>query len=136
MSKTGRAPGGLPPRNGDDRESAPGRKPKRPRLHLMSTEPAGRAGVSMVFESGGREYVWLLEQTTVAELLASLLNGRMRKGGRVVVDAEVTLEPPERKGGQPQLSFAAGHLQTRVPADDTQLKSLRDEIDRYLKQAR
>lgn len=136
MSKTGRAPGGIPPRNGDDRESAPGRKPRRPRLQLRSTEPTGGAGVSMVFEAGGREYVWLLEQTSVTELFASLLNGRMRKGGRVVVEAEVALEPPERKGGQPQISFATGALQTRIPADDVQLKSLRDDIDRYLKRAR
>lgn len=106
-------------------------KPK-PTLTLVRTEPAGPNGILLVYESDGQEHTWLLEQASSMEFMALLMQGRFRKGRRVVVEGEVALEPPDDTEGRPHLCFASGPLESCVPIDRPSLDVLRRDIDRFL----
>lgn len=106
--------------------------PASPNLRLVRTEPDQGAGIRMVFSEGQREVVWLLEETSVMEIMALLLDGRMPLGRRLVLDAAVTLEPPAEKGGNPHLCYTAGSLETCVEVAPGVLATLQRDIDRYL----
>jgi hypothetical protein len=104
----------------------------KPSLKLLRTEPAGPDGIMLVYESHGEEFTWLLEQTSSMEVVALLMQGRFKKGRRVVVEADVALEPPEGKEPRPHLCFTAGPLESCVPVDEAALSDLRKDIDRFL----
>ena len=106
----------------------------KPSLRLVRTEPAGSNGILLVYESHGEEHTWLLEQTTSMEFMALLMQGRFKKGRRVVVEADIALEPPDDKEPRPHLCFTSGPLESCVPIDKTALNDLRKDIDRFLKQ--
>lgn len=106
----------------------------RPTLKLVRTEPAGSKGILLVYESNGEEHTWLLEQTSAMEIMALLVKGRFRDGRRVIVEAEVALEPPDEEEKRPHLCFMAGPLESCVPIDTPTLDSLRRDIDRFLSQ--
>jgi hypothetical protein len=123
-------------REGDTKPAgrAKGRRPEKPTLRLLRTEPVGRDGIMIVYEDlAGGEQSWLMKNTTVQEFLALLLHGNMRGSRRIVAEAEVAVEPPETRGGNPMLCFASGPLVTCVPMDVVALRGLRNEIDRALK---
>jgi hypothetical protein len=105
---------------------------KVPTLRLVRTEPAGPDGILLVYESHGEEHTWLLEQTSSMEFMALLMQGRFKKGRRVVVEAEVALEPPDKELERPHLCFTAGPLESCVPVDRSVLNDLRKDIDRFL----
>ncbi len=86
----------------------------------------------LVYESHGEEHTWLLEQTSSMEFMALLMQGQFRKGRRVVVEADVALEPPDGKELRPHLCFTAGPLESCVPVDRLALADLRKDIDRFL----
>lgn len=102
-------------------------------LKLVRTE-SGVDGILLVYESDGEEYTWLLEQTSSMEFMALLMQGRFQKGRRVVVEADVALEPPDGKEPRPHLCFATGPLESCVPVDKAALSDLRKDIDRFLDQ--
>ncbi len=104
----------------------------KPTLRLVRTEAAGADGILMVYESGGQEHTWLLEHTSSIEVMALLMRGRLKNGRRVVVDAEVALEPPDVDEERPHLCFTAGPLESCVPVDRAVLGDLRRDIDRFL----
>lgn len=101
-------------------------------LRLIGTEPAGGQGLRLIFEADGRVYSWMLDSTSPSELLALLLRGRLRKGRRVMLEADVALEPPEGSDPRPHLSLSAGPLDAGVPLDGPTLRELRRDIDRFL----
>lgn len=105
---------------------------RTPTLRLVRTEPAGPDGIMLVYESHGEEHTWLLEQTSSMEFMALLMKGRFKKGRRVVVEADVALEPPDDQESRPHLCFAAGPLESCVPVDRSALKDLRKDIDKFL----
>lgn len=108
---------------------------KLPTLRLVRTEPAGPDGIMLVYESHGEEHTWLLEQTSSMEFMALLMQGRFKKGRRVVVEADVALEPPDDQESRPHLCFTAGPLESCVPVDRSALKDLRKDIDKFLSRA-
>lgn len=108
--------------------------PKKSTLRLVRTEPAGPNGILLVYESHGEEHTWLLEQTSSMEFMALLMKGKFRKGRRVVVEAEVALEPPDECDPLPHLCFTSGPLENCVPIDRAALRSLRRDIDKLLSQ--
>jgi hypothetical protein len=101
-------------------------------LKLVRTEPAGTNGILLVYESHGEEHTWLLEQTSSMEFMALLMQGQFKQGRRVVVEGEVALEPPDTEEERPHLCFTAGPLESCVPLDESALKGLRKDIDRFL----
>jgi hypothetical protein len=101
-------------------------------LKLLRTEPAGPNGILLVYESNGEEYTWLLEQTSSMEFMALLMQGRFKDGRRVVVEADVALEPPDGAEVRPHLCFTSGPLESCVPVDKAALSDLRKDIDRFL----
>ena len=107
---------------------------KKPTLRLVRTEPAGPDGILLVYESRGKEHTWLLEQTSSMEFMALLMQGRFKKGRRVVVEADVALEPSDEEEERPHLCFMAGPLESCVPVDRSTLDGLRRDIDRFLSQ--
>lgn len=115
-------------------DSGDGDQTSRPTLRLVRTEAAGADGILMVYESDGQEHTWLLEHTSSIEVMALLMHGRLKKGRRIVVDAEVALEPPNKDEARPHLCFIAGPLESCVPVDRITLHSLRRDIDRFLAQ--
>lgn len=124
-----------PPPDGD--QDGKGRSPRRGRpsgtLRLSRTEELGKEGILLVFDaSNGGEESWLLEQTTVVEMLALLLGGRIGGSQRVVLKARATLEPPEKPGGDPHLCFSSGGLEGCVTTDESALRALRRDIDRLV----
>jgi len=58
-------------------------------------------------EAGGQEHTWLLEHTSPMEVIALLMQGRFKDGRRIIVEAEVALEPPEDSEERPHLCFMA-----------------------------
>ena len=113
------------------RSTQAGRRAK-PSLKLLRTEPADPNGILLVYESDGEEYTWLLEQTSSMEFMALLMQGQFKQGRRVVVEGEVALEPPDTEEERPHLCFTAGPLESCVPLDESALKGLRKDIDRFL----
>jgi hypothetical protein len=107
-------------------------------LRLTGMQASGRDGVRLVYaEESGEEKSWLLDQTSVLELFALLLRGRMRKGRRLVLDdVEVTLEPPEKARAGPLLCFVSDPLEICATLDRKTLTALRGEIDQVLKTRR
>lgn len=105
---------------------------KIPTLRLVRTEPAGTDGILLVYESHGEEHTWLLEQTSSMEFMALLMQGQFKQGRRVVVEAEIALEPPDGKEPRPHLCFTAGPLESCVPVDRSALNDLRKDIDKFL----
>jgi hypothetical protein len=103
-----------------------------PSLHLLRTEVREGEGISLVFASSAGEVSWLLEHTTVAEFFALLLNGTARKRQQLVFDGEVTLEPPQEPGGNPEFRVLTDLVQGCVPVNTATLRSLREDIDRFL----
>jgi hypothetical protein len=112
------------------RPGAKGQQSNSP-LKLVRTE-SGVDGILLVYESDGEEYTWLLEQTSSMEFMALLMQGRFQKGRRVVVEADVALEPPDGKEPRPHLCFTTGPLESCVPVDEAALSDLRKDIDRFL----
>lgn len=108
------------------------RRPLNAPLRLIGTEPAGGHGLRLIFEGDGQAYSWLLDMTSTSELLALLLRGRLRKGRRVMLEADVALEPPEGGDPRPHLSLSAGPLDAGVLLDAPTLAELRRDIDRFL----
>ena len=123
-----------PPDGGQDGKGGVNRrKPPAGTLRLSRTEESGQQGVLLVFDaSGGGEESWLLEQTSVVEILALLLGGRIGGNQRVVLDAKAKLEPPAQPGDDPQLCFSAGKLEGCISTDEQVLKALRRDIDKLL----
>jgi hypothetical protein len=109
-----------------------GRRTPKPTLTLVRTEPAGSKGILLVYESHGGEHTWLLEQTSAMEIMALLMQGRFKDGRRVVLEADVALEPPDDSEPRPHLCFTAGPLENCVPIDRTALNALHRDIVRYL----
>ena len=102
-------------------------------LRLSRTEDSGKEGILLVFDaSKGGEESWLLEQSSVVEILALLLGGRIGGSQRVMLDARATLEPPNQPGGKPLLCFSAGALEGCIATDEDVLKTLRRDIDRLV----
>lgn len=66
------------------------------------------------------------------EFMALLMKGRFKKGRRVVVEADVALEPPDGREPRPHLCFTTGPLESCVPINRTALAGLRKDIDRFL----
>ena len=105
----------------------------KPSLKLLRTEPAGRNGILLVYkDEDGKEHTWLLEQTSSMEFMALLMQGRFKQGRRVVVEADVALEPPDEMESRAHLCFTAGPLESCVPIDRPSLSELRRNIDRFL----
>ena len=105
-------------------------------LRLLRVEAGRRKGILLVFESGGGESSWLLEQTSVTELLALLLQGRMRKGRRIELDsAELTIEPPPAEAGNPFLCIAMGPLELCASVDRATAKAMKTDLDRAMKRS-
>lgn len=103
-------------------------------LKLLRVEPGRGKGLLLVFESEGSERSWLLEQTSVTELLALLLQGRMRKGRRIELDsAELTIEPPPATADNPLLCIAMGPLELCASVDRATAKAMRADLDRAMK---
>lgn len=103
-----------------------------PSLRLLRTEVVGSDGILLVFASPTGEESWLLEHTTVAEFFALLINGKARRRQQLVFDGEVTLEPPQEPGGNPELRVLTDLVQGCVPVNPATLRSLRADIDRFL----
>lgn len=110
----------------------PDRRPTLAPLQLVRTEPAGAHGIRLIFAAEGQEFSWLLDNTSPSELLALVLKGRLRTGRRVMLEADVALEPPEAGERRPHLSLSAGPLDACVPLDPPALSDLRRDIDRFL----
>lgn len=109
-------------------------KGRLPTLKLVRIEPGRRKGIVLVFESGGEEREWLLEQTTVTEFLALLLRGRIRNGRRIQFDAaELTIEPPVEKADDPLLCIAMGPLELCASVDHATAKAMKTDLDRAMK---
>lgn len=115
-----------PPRNKDEDKA-----PAIP-LRLIRTEADHDDGIALVFDAQGETVTWLLEQTSVLEFFALILQGKMREGQRIIVEGEVTLEPQDPKQKAPMLCFTGSPLQTCVPMKRPALKALRNEIDHVL----
>ncbi len=113
------------------RSTSEGEEPK-PTLRLVRTEPAEPGGILLVYESHGKEHTWLLEHTSSMEFMALLMKGQFKQGRRVVVEAEVALEPPGEEEERPHLCFMAGAVESCVPVDRPTLNGLRRDIDRFL----
>ena len=112
----------------------PARKRKPAPLKLIRSEPARGNGICLVFDVAGEEHSWLLEQTSVTEMLALMLKGRMRKGRRIDLDeAEITIEPPVSAGDDPLLCVSIGPLEICVPVDRAAAKAIRADLDRPAK---
>lgn len=116
------------------RKSSVGRKGRPKPLKLVRVEPAKALGIALVFETGGQEHDWILEQTSVAELMALLLRGRMRSGRRVELDnVELTIEPPKELADDPLLCVAMGPLELCAPVDGATAKAMKTDLDRAMK---
>jgi hypothetical protein len=103
-------------------------------LKLVRVEPAGKTGLSLVFEGNGEEKSWRLEHTSITEFLALLLRGRMHRGRRVfVADADLTFEPGDMVGDDPKLCIAAGPLELCAPVDRAGVKALKADMERSLR---
>lgn len=101
-------------------------KHKPPSLKLVRVEPSKGSCIVLVFEAGGKEYGWLLEQTSVTEFLALLLRGRMRRGRRVELDdVEVSIEPAAAIADDPFLCVAMGALELCAPMDRAIVKAIK-----------
>lgn len=88
----------------------------------------------LVFESGGEERGWLLEHTSMAEFMALMLRGRVRRGRRIELDeVEVTIEPPVVLADNPLLCLAMGPLELCAPVDRATVKAMRTDLDRAMK---
>lgn len=111
-----------------------GRKEKPAALKLLRVEPKRRTGIMLVFDSDGEERSWLLEQTSLTELMALLLKGRVRRGRRIELDeVEVTIEPPAMLADNPLLCLAMGPLELCAPVDRATVKAMRTDLDRAMK---
>lgn len=87
----------------------------------------------LVFEDVDAERSWRLDSASVREFLALLLRGKMRKGGRVILNgAETTVEPGERTNGAPMLCVTLDHVEMCVSMDRKALGALGREIERAL----
>lgn len=103
-------------------------------LRLVRVEGRRRRGIRLIFDSKNGEMSWLLEQTSVTELLALILRGRMRRGRRIEVDfAEMTIEPPADRPGNPQLCIAMGPLELCASVDRPTAKAIKADLDRAMK---
>ncbi len=119
-----------------DRAGASGDDPRRPvpALELVRIEQDGRTALNFMFRSEAGERSWRLDQTSLVELLALTLGGRMRRGRRVMLpDAEITLEPPGDGSRDPTICMAAGPVETCAPVDRSRLEALKADIERALK---
>lgn len=113
-----------------------GRDGKAAPLKLLRVEAGRRKGILLVFGGEGGERSWLLEQTSVTELLALLLQGRMRKGRRIELDsAELTIEPPAVMTDNPQLCIAMGPLELCASVDRATAKAMKTDLDRAMKRS-
>jgi hypothetical protein len=93
-----------------------------------------RGGMHVVFDNAGAEHHWKLEPVSARELLALLLKGEMRRGGRVLMrTAEATIEPPERHGGEPAVCVSLGHVELCFTMDRMELGALSKDIAKALK---
>jgi len=105
-------------------------------LKLLRVEAGRRKGILLVFDGEGGERSWLLEQTSVAELLALLLRGRMRKGRRIELDsAELAIEPPAAAADNPLLCIAMGPLELCASLDRAAAKAMKTDLDRAMKRS-
>lgn len=105
-------------------------------LKLLRVEAGRQQGILLVFDSEGGECSWLLEQTSVAELLALLLQGRMRKGRRIELDsADLTIEPPAGAADSPLLCIAMGPLELCASLDRAAARAIKVDLDRAMKRS-
>ncbi len=105
-------------------------------MKLLRVEAGRRKGILLVFDGEDGERSWLLEQTSVTELLALLLQGRIRKGRRIELDtAELTIEPPAAMAHDPQLCIAMGPLELCASMDMATVKAMKTDLDRAMKRS-
>lgn len=118
-------------KDGKDGKGAKPRKSASGKLNLVRVEPAGRKGITLIFSQDGQEHGWLLEHTSVAEFMALLLRGRIRRGRRVELEeAELTIEPPPSSSEHPHLCMALGPLEVCAPLNRSTVKALRADLER------
>lgn len=114
-----------------DGKGAKARKPAQGKLQLVRVEPAGKKGITLIFNHDGEELGWLLEHTSVTEFLALLLRGRMLQGRRIELDdAELTIEPPPEGSEHPSLCLSLGPLEVCAPVNRATMKALRADLER------
>lgn len=106
-----------------------GRRLRSPTLRLVDAESDRGDGILLVFNRSGHEESWLLDQTSVTEFFALVLEGRMDGDRRVRVEADVTLEVADEA---PLLCVAGRPLRTCVALGRSRLEALRREIDHIL----
>ena len=101
------------------------------KLKLVRVEPTRKKGITLVFSQDGEEHGWLLEHTSVTEFIALLLRGKMLHGRRVELEnAELTIEPPPKQPGHPQLCVSLGPLEVCAPLNRSTMKALRADLER------
>lgn len=122
------------PRPPNSRRGGKAEKSPAITLRLDRVEPMGASRIALIYvDADAREHAWLMEQTSIPEFMALLHNGRLGKGGRVIVDdVGITLEPPEMPGGSPLLCVTTAMIVGCTPMHRAALQALRADIDALL----
>jgi hypothetical protein len=72
----------------------------------------------------------------VREFLALLLRGRMGKDRSVIVEGEVSIEPPDKIAAAQMVCVSLSGVEICIPAGRGALTALKAEIERALKSAK